>query len=76
MFERTPARRKQDRDDTGHSPAHPQDDPLALDPYSPIFVAREPEWNGPQQLALDPYSPIPPRAQGRNRPGAASELVT
>jgi hypothetical protein len=48
----------------GDAPARPREDaqaaladPLALDPYSPMFVTRAPEWNGPDELALDPYSP-------------------
>ena len=33
---------------------------LALDPYSPTFPTRAPEWNDPNPLAVDPYSPILP----------------
>jgi len=65
MFEHTPRRPEQGRGDLARSPGHPREDPLALDPYSPIFVTRAPEWNGPEPLALDPYSPIAPRPAGR-----------
>jgi hypothetical protein len=32
-------------------------DPLALDPYSPMFPPRAPQGNGADPLGLDPYSP-------------------
>lgn len=35
----------------------PRADPLALDPYSPIFPPRAAQGNGAHPLALDPYGP-------------------
>jgi hypothetical protein len=69
MFERTPTQAHRTVDVPRPKPREdaraPQADPLALDPYSPVFVTRAPEWNGPEPLALDPYSPIVPRLAGR-----------
>jgi hypothetical protein len=45
--------------DAGESqaPETEYEDPLALDPYSPIVPGHAPTWNDSDPLALDPYSP-------------------
>jgi len=75
MFERTSTQRKQAHHASAGSPPRPvedarvaRSDPLALDPYSPIFPIRRREWNDPDPVALDPYSPIlPARASDPSR---------
>jgi hypothetical protein len=63
---RRPAQQEKRRAQQGHRTRTredarvPRPDPLALDPYSPIFPARAPEWDDPDPLALNPYSPIVP----------------
>jgi hypothetical protein len=48
----------------------PPADPLALNPYSPIFPARAPEEKDSDPLALDPYSPtFPARVSERQDAG-------
>ena len=51
----------------------PRADPLALDPYGPIYPTHAPRWNDPDPLALDPYGPIrPTRAPAVHRPATGA----